>query len=55
MIRFKGAFVKHEIFITPAIGIRNNRSYYGYPVFAVCFAWLHFRFKIEFGIKKVSY
>nr|DAP15385.1 MAG TPA: restriction alleviation protein [Caudoviricetes sp.] len=37
--------------ITPAFGIINERSYYGYPVIAICFAWLRWRCKIEIGVK----
>lgn len=29
-MRFKGAFIRNELFITPAIGVINERGYYGY-------------------------
>ena len=51
-MRFKWAFIRNELFITPAIGVINERGYYGYPVIAVAFAWLFWRFKVEFGVKK---
>ena len=51
-MHFKGAFARNEVFITPAFGIINERGYYGYPVIAICFAWLRWRCKIEIGVKK---
>ena len=54
-MRFKGAFVRNEFFITPAFGIINERGYYGYPVIAICFAWLRRRCKIEIGVKKTRW
>ena len=47
----KSAFVKDEVFIIPTFGFINKRYYYGYPVIAVAFAWLRWRFKIEIGVK----
>lgn len=51
----KWAFVKNEIFIIPTFGIINRRRYYGYLVIAVAFAWLHWRFKVEIGIKRIRH
>lgn len=48
----KSAFVKDEVFIIPTFGFINRRPYYGYPVIAVAFAWLRWRFKIEIGVKR---
>ena len=50
-MRFKPAIDKYQWFIIPSIGVINVSSYYGYPVFAIGFAWLIFRFKVEFGVK----
>lgn len=47
----KSAFVEDEVFIIPTFGFINRRPYYGYPVIAVAFAWLRWRFKIEIGVK----
>lgn len=49
----KWAFVKNEIFIIPSFGFINRSGYYGYPVIAVAFAWLHLRFKIEIGVRRI--
>lgn len=49
----KWAFVKNEVFLIPAFGIINRGGYYGYPVIAVAFAWLHWRFKIEIGVRRI--
>ena len=46
----KWAFVKNEIF---TFGFINRSGYYGYPVIAVAFAWLHWRFKIEIGVRRI--
>lgn len=51
-VRFKSVKVKNEWFITPAIGIIDRRNYYGYPVFAIAFAWLKWRCKVEVGVKR---
>lgn len=51
-IRFKAQKAKNEWFIIPSFGIINERFYYGYPVFAVAFAWLRWRCKVEIGVKK---
>ena len=51
-MRFSAAFVKKEVFVTPAVGILDERGYYGYPVVAICFAWLYWRCKIEIGVKR---
>ena len=53
-MRCSGAIDKYQIFITPTFGLMNQRWYYGYPVIGIAFAWLCFRFKVEFGIKKVG-
>lgn len=47
----KYAFVKDEVFIIPTFGFINRKSYYGYPVIAVAFSWLRWRFKIEICVK----
>lgn len=51
-MNFVWSFNDMELFITPAIGIINEKYYYGYPVFALAFAWLNFRCKIEFGARR---
>jgi hypothetical protein len=51
-MRFKTAIDKNQWFLLPCIGIIDERYYYGYNAFAVAFAWLVFRFKVEFGVKK---
>lgn len=51
-MNFVWSFRDREFFITPAIGIINEKYYYGYPVFALAFAWLNFRCKIEFGVRR---
>ena len=51
-MRFRASFDKMELFLTPAVGILNERHYYGYPVIAVAFAWLWFRCKVEIGVKR---
>lgn len=51
-MRFLASFDKLELFLTPAVGILNERHYYGYPVIAVAFAWLWFRCKVEIGVKR---
>lgn len=51
-MRFKKAIDRNQWFLIPCIGIINERKYYGYPVFAIAFAWLVFRCKVSFGIKK---
>lgn len=50
--RFKAAIDKRQIFITPCIGYINERDYYGYPVVAIAFAWLCFRFKVELFVRR---
>ena len=52
-MRCKGAIDKYQVFIIPTFGWINLRWYYGYPVIGIGFAWLIFRFKVEFGVKKV--
>lgn len=54
-MRIKGAFARNEVFITPAIGVINERGYYGYPVIAIAFAWLHWRCKIEIGVRRLRW
>lgn len=54
-IRVKGQIVKNEIMIIPSFGVINERPYFGYPVIAIAFGWLCFRFKIEFGIRIVKF
>lgn len=51
-MRCKGAIMKNDIFFIPEIGILNCSRYYGYPVIAIGFGWLCFRFKIEFGARR---
>ena len=51
-MRFKAAIDKNQVFLIPTIGWINERYYYGYPVIAIAFAWLVFRCKVEFGLKK---
>ena len=51
-MRFRASFDKIEFFLTPAVGIINERPYYGYPVIAVAFTWLWFRCKVEIGVKR---
>ena len=50
-MRFKGAIDKNQVFFIPTFGLINSRPYYGYPVIAIAFAWLIFRFKVELGVK----
>lgn len=50
-MRIKTAIDRNQWFIIPCIGVIDERYYYGYPVFAIGFAWLVFRFKVEFGVK----
>lgn len=54
-IRVKAARAKYEYVIIPSFSVMNERSYYGYPVIAIAFGWLCFRFKVEFGVKIVRY
>ncbi len=54
-IRIKAQIVKNEIMIIPTFGFVNERHYYGYPVIAIAFGWLCFRFKVEFGVKIVKF
>ena len=54
-IRIKGAIDKKQIIIIPSFAVMNERFYYGYPVIAIAFGWICFRFKIEFGVKIVRY
>ena len=49
---FKAAVDKKQVFLIPTVGWINERYYYGYPVFAIAFAWLTWRCKIVFGLKK---
>lgn len=51
-MKFKAAIDKKQWFIIPCIGVINERYYYGYPVFAIAFAWLCWRCKVSFGVKK---
>lgn len=51
MMRFKGAKTANKIMLIPTFGWINERHYYGYPVVAIAFAWLHWRWKIEIGVK----
>lgn len=41
-----------QFWIIPAIGIKNLRYYYGYPVFAIGFAWLAWQLIIRVGARK---
>ena len=54
-IRIKAQVVKNEIIVIPTFGFLDNRNYYGYPVIAIAFGWLCFRFKVEFGVKVVRW
>ena len=54
-IRIKAQVVKNEIIVIPTFGFLDNRNYYGYPVIAIAFGWLCFRFKVEFGVKIVKF
>ncbi len=51
-MRFRGMKTTREIVLIPTFGWINERDYYGYPVIAIAFAWLCWRFKIEIGVKK---
>ena len=51
-MNFRWQIDKQQVFIVPAIGYINEKYYYGYPVIAFAFAWLTFRCKVEFGVKK---
>ena len=50
-MKCKGAIIKNDIFIIPTCGIMNYRPF-GYPMVAIGFGWLCFRFKIEFSARK---
>lgn len=50
-VKCKGAIIKNDIFIIPTCGIMNYRPF-GYPMVAIGFGWLCFRFKIEFSARK---
>lgn len=54
-IRIKTALDKRQYIIIPSFAVMNERFYYGYPVIAIAFGWLCFRFKIEFGVRIVKY
>lgn len=54
-IRARSAICRKEYIIIPSFAIMNERSYYGYPVIAIGFGWLCFRFKIEFGVRVVRF
>lgn len=54
-IRIKGAIDKKQYIIIPSFAVMNERAYYGYPVIAIAFGWLCFRFKVEFGVKVVRW
>lgn len=51
-MRFKWAKSENQWFLIPCIGIIDERYYYGYKVFSVAFAWLRWRFKVKFGVKR---
>lgn len=51
-MRFKAAKTTNEFIIIPTFGWINERYYYGYPVISIAFAWLRWRRKIEFGVRK---
>ena len=51
-MKFKTAIDKKQWFLIPCIGILNERYYYGYNAFSIAFAWLVFRCKVTFGLKK---
>ena len=54
-IRIKAQIVKNEIMVIPTFGFVSERNYYGYPVIALAFGWLCFRFKIQFGVRVVRF
>lgn len=54
-ICIKTALDKRQYIIIPSFAVMNERFYYGYPVIAIAFGWLCFRFKIEFGVKVVRW
>lgn len=53
IMTFVSSNTSNDWFITPCIGVIDERGYYGYPVFAIAFGWLKFRCKVVFGIKKL--
>ena len=50
-MRIKPGKDKNQWFLSPCIGIIDERGYYGYKVFAIAFAWFRWRLKVEFGVK----
>lgn len=50
-ISMKTALDRRQIIVIPSFAVMNERFYYGYPVIAIAFGWLCFRFKIEFGVR----
>ena len=54
-MRCKGAIDKYQMFIIPPFGLISEKWYYGYPVVSIAFAWLFFRFNVQFGLKKVRF
>ena len=51
-MRQKVSIDEYQWFLIPCVGIINERFYYGYNVFSLAFAWLRFRCKVTFGIKR---
>lgn len=47
----KGAIDKRQIFIIPTFGLITKIRYYGDTCIAIAFAWICFRFKVEW-VKK---
>ena len=51
-VRIAARKSNNEWMLIPTFGIIDERHYYGYKVFSVAFAWLKWRCKVEFGVKK---
>lgn len=51
-IKFKSAKDKHQVFIIPTVGVINDTYYFGYPVYSIAFAWLIWRCKVMFGVRR---
>ena len=49
---FRAATDKKQVFLIPTIGWINERYYYGYPAFSIAFAWLCWRCKVSFFVKR---
>lgn len=53
-MRFYTTREKYQWFITPSIGVINERAYYGYRVVSIAFGWLCWRCMVQFGVRKVD-